>query len=265
MSHWTWRGWWTPLARDRPERLRDAFRGNARAATTAAAPARSPIGRPGSPSPKRSSSAAAPRIQIHCFGGFVVECAGRPLHSRGWALPWQLLAYLAVHPADGVPRADLVSAIWGDAVPIDSSRVNVALGRLRVLLHDQVPGLCSTVVTSHRDGTVCLDTATIQSDVHEAWHVVATATRCTPAERRAAVARMRPRTATPLLEGCRWPWVQQRDGDGPTLGERLAIRLDTLAQLGDDETVERRQNRRAPRRAGRRQPARWTPAPPFPC
>ena len=263
MKRWNWRGWWA-RHKERTRKAEGHPPGECQQRPAAAA-AWSPIARPAAPLMERSSRAATPCIQVRCFGGFAVEYAGRLLGSRERALEWQILAYLAVHPADGVARAELVQAVWGGGVPTDSSRINAALCRLRRLLQDQAPGLCSTVVTSHRDGRVCLDSACIRSDAQEAWRVIATATRLSPAERRRAVARLRTLTAPPLLEGCRWPWLRQRDAHGRTLEQRLVMRLDALAQLGDGDALEPRLPRMAPSRAGRRRPAPLPSVSPFPC
>lgn len=264
MRRWTWPSWRARSAGDesRTPATDHDVAGPAPAAFAAAA--RLQCGRPAAAPPEQISN-AAPGIQIRCFGGFDVEYAGRPLRSRERALEWQILAYLAVHPADGVARAELVQAVWGGGVPGDSSRVNAALCRLRRLLQDQAPGLCSTVVTSHRDGRVALDSAVIQSDAQEAWRLLATATRLPPAEWQAVLERVGTLAAAPLLEGCRWPWLRERGSDGCTLGERLVTRLDTLAQLDPGATAAQRRLLTPQRRSARRQHARSPSAPPFPC
>jgi hypothetical protein len=233
MRRWPWWSWRARSAGDESRTPATSWSVAGPAPAAFAAAARLQCGRPAAAPPERIRN-AAPSIQIRCFGGFAVQYAGRTLRSRERALEWQLLAYLAVHPADGVARDELVQAVWGRAVPLDSSRVNAALCRLRRLLKDQVPTLCSMVVTSHRDGRVSLDSAAIQCDAQEAWRLLATVTRLPPADWQAVLARVGTLAAAPLLEGCRWPGLQQRDAYGRTLGERLVRRLDALAHLSDD-------------------------------
>ena len=100
-------------------------------------------------SPAEGGAPAAPRIEVHCFGGFRVTSGGRELSpvSRGVAhyQPWELLAYLAAHPDGVVSREQLATALWPDETPQKTvGRVHNPLYRLRDLLREQVPGLKPT-------------------------------------------------------------------------------------------------------------------------
>src|ERR1700694_2924766 len=47
-----------------------------------------------------------PPIEVSCFGGPIVRCAGQQVWPRlagGEVKPWELLLYLACQPAEGVP------------------------------------------------------------------------------------------------------------------------------------------------------------------
>src|SRR5439155_21184884 len=102
-----------------------------------------------------------PPIEVICFGGARVVCAGQqvwPRRAGGDAKPWELLLYLACQPADGVSIDAAVEALWPEDEEADDAphRFRQLRYRLRRMLAG-VPGAPQT------DG-ICLARGTLRLD-----------------------------------------------------------------------------------------------------
>src|SRR5207253_9684864 len=89
-----------------------------------------------------------PPIEVICFGGARVVCAGQqvwPRRAGGDAKPWELLLYLACQPADGVSSDAAVEALWPEDEEADDAphRFRQLRYRLRRMLAGE-PGAAQT-------------------------------------------------------------------------------------------------------------------------
>ncbi|MDQ3702883.1 MAG: winged helix-turn-helix domain-containing protein, partial [Chloroflexota bacterium] len=169
---------------------------------------------------------AAPRLEIHCFGGFEVSWGERRLSATGQAGPrhrsWEILAFLAAQPAEVVSTEKLLNAIWPDSdAEKAASALGAALSRLRGVLADQVPGLTGPLVSRDRIGRTChLDSAVISSDVHQFVRLCREARRLPSGQAIEAYQTARRLYAGDLLKDASYVWLHERDDDGLTLPER---------------------------------------------
>jgi len=172
--------------------------------------------------------AAGPPIQVICFGGPRVLCAGQQVWPRrpgGEAKPWEFLLYLASQPAEGVSTEDAVEALW----PEDEEASDAAhrFRQLRYRLRHQLAPVAGAPATDGiclDRGTLRLDAAVVYSDAHEFLGLVRSA-RISPGP--AAIPhleRARELYQGDLLEGPdarRYAWVDERDDSGVTLREHF--------------------------------------------
>jgi DNA-binding SARP family transcriptional activator/nucleoid-associated protein YgaU len=167
-------------------------------------------------------------IQVTCFGGPRVVCAGHqvwPRRPAGEAKPWEFLLYLACQPADGVSSEDAVEALW----PEDDGALNPGhrFRQLRYRLRHQlssVPGAPPTDGVCFERGTLRLDPALVYSDAQEFLGLVRGA-RINPGPSAIQqLERARELYVGDLLEGPdarRYAWVHERDTSGVTLREHF--------------------------------------------
>lgn len=196
------------------------------APTESAAPEAPEVGSESTEPDAPAGRDAAPRVEIHCFGGFEVFWNERRLSATGQAGPrhrsWEILAFLAAQPAEVVSTEKLLNAIWPDSdAEKAASALGAALSRLRGVLTDQVPGLTGPIVSRDRIGRTChLDSVVISSDVHQFVRVCREARRLSPGQAIEAYQTARRLYAGDLLKDASYVWLHERDDDGLTLPER---------------------------------------------
>jgi DNA-binding SARP family transcriptional activator/LysM repeat protein len=115
---------------------------------------------PGAPS-------ATTRVRLRLFGTLHVVGEDATVTPRWQEQPWEILTYLAVHTANGVPKADLLATFWPD-LDNEQGGTNLRQGiwRLRTSLTDQVPGLSKEVVGLEH-GYCRLDSGLVWSDAQQ--------------------------------------------------------------------------------------------------
>lgn len=183
----------------------------------------SPLVRPGDV----NQEADRRRIEVRCFGDFVVTAGDREISPSGEEgvsyKAWEVLAFLAVHPGGAVAKEKIIAAVWPDADPESGGgRLRTALKRLRALFAEQVPNISSEVVRSERDGTRRLDTTLIASDVHEFVALLRAIPKLAADEAKAALQRARELYQGDLLAGRAaglYEWVEEREVTGVSLRE----------------------------------------------
>ncbi|HLZ27855.1 MAG TPA: LysM peptidoglycan-binding domain-containing protein [Chloroflexota bacterium] len=169
-----------------------------------------------------------PPIQVFCFGGPRVLCAGQQVWPRrpgGDAKPWEFLLYLACQPAEGVSTEDAVEGLWpeDEAATNPGHRFRQLRYRLRHMLAAVEGGPATDGICLER-GILSLDAGVIYSDAQEFLGLVHTA-RINPG---LAVIRDLERARElyqgDLLDGPdtrRYAWVDERDDSGVTLREHF--------------------------------------------
>ncbi len=183
-----------------------------------------------------------PPIEVICFGGPRVVCAGQQVWPRrpgGEAKPWEFLLYLACQPTEGASSEDAVEALW----PEDDDALDAPhrFRQLRYRLRHQLAAVAGGPTTDGiclDRGTLRLDPGVVYSDAQEFLTLVRSA-RITPGL--AAIShleRARDLYQGDLLEGPdarRYAWLDERDDSGVTLREhfrRLFEQLSTrLAEM----------------------------------
>ena len=181
-------------------------------------------------SSERAEEAVAerPPIQVICFGGPRVLCAGQQVWPRrpgGEAKPWEFLLYLACQPAEGVSSEDAVEALWpeDDEAANPAHRFRQLRYRLRHMLAT-VDGAPETDGICLERGTLRLDPGVVYSDAQEFLGLVRSA-RINPGPGAIQhLERARELYMGDLLEGPdarRYAWVDERDDSGVTLREHF--------------------------------------------
>jgi DNA-binding SARP family transcriptional activator len=172
--------------------------------------------------------AGSPQIEVICFGGPRIVCAGRQIWPRspaGEAKPWEFLLYVATQPAEGVTSDQAVEALWpGDELALDAPhRFRQLRYRLRHVLA-RIDGAPSTDGICLERGTLKLDPTIIHSDAQEFLGLVRTA-RLDPGPGAIQyLERARSLYAGDLLEGPdahRYAWLDERGVSGVTLREHF--------------------------------------------
>jgi len=172
--------------------------------------------------------AAGPPLQVMCFGGARVLCAGQqvwPRRRSGEAKPWEFLLYLACQPADGVSSEDAVEALW----PEDEDAADPAhrFRQLRYRLRHQLATVAGGPTTDGiclERGTLRLDPQVIYSDAQEFLGLVRRARSSPGVGAIPHLERARELYQGDLLEGPdtrRYAWVDERDDSGVTLREHF--------------------------------------------
>jgi DNA-binding SARP family transcriptional activator len=164
-------------------------------------------------------------IRVSCFGAFGVSSGDRELspESEGGThyKAWELLAFLAAHPAGAVSKEKLLEALWPDIDPQRAAgRLSTTVVRLRGLLVQQVPGLSADVVRSERGGTCRLNTSMVVSDVHQFLAICRSAPQLPAEGARVALARARALYRGDLFSEPFYDWAHDRDDSGVSLQER---------------------------------------------
>ena len=174
------------------------------------------------------SVAEGPPIQVFCFGGPRVLCAGQQVWPRrpgGDAKPWEFLLYLACQPAEGVSIDDAVEGLWpeDEEATNPGHRFRQLRYRLRHMLAT-VEGAPATDGICLERGTLRLDPGVIYSDAQEFLGLVRSA-RINPGPGAIQhLERARELYLGDLLEGPdarRYAWVDERDDSGVTLREHF--------------------------------------------
>jgi DNA-binding SARP family transcriptional activator len=180
----------------------------------------------GGPTPPLTS--VGPPIEVICFGGPRVLCAGQQVWPRlpgGEVKPWELLLYLACQPAEGVSSDEAVEALWPEDEEPDNAphRFRQLRYRLRRALAN-VPGAPETDGMCLDRGTLRLDPGVVHSDAQEFLALVRSA-RINPGQNAVGLyERARELYMGDLLEGPdarRYAWVDERDDSGVTLREHF--------------------------------------------
>jgi DNA-binding SARP family transcriptional activator/LysM repeat protein len=189
-------------------------------------------------------TSVGPPIEVICFGGPRVVCAGQqvwPRRAGGDAKPWELLLYLACQPAAGVSSDEAVEALWPEDEESDNAphRFRQLRYRLRRML-SSVPGAPETDGICLDRGTLLLDPGLVHSDAQEFLGLVRSARLYPGPNAVSLLERARALFIGDLLEGPdarRYAWVDERDDSGVTLREhfrRLFQQASTkLAELYD--------------------------------
>jgi DNA-binding SARP family transcriptional activator len=167
-------------------------------------------------------------IQIQCFGDFRVRSGERELNplaeEKASYRAWEVLAFLAAHPAGPVSKEKLFVALWPESdEEAAANSLRQALFRLRAVLSRQIPGVSSDVVRNERGGTCRLDPKQVSSDVQEFLALCDQAPRLPPQEGRKAWERALALYRGDLFDGRgtrTYAWVDERDGSGTTLREQ---------------------------------------------
>jgi DNA-binding SARP family transcriptional activator len=167
-------------------------------------------------------------IRIQCFGDFRVSSRDRELtplvEEKASYRAWEVLAFLAAHPAGPVSKEKLLAALWPESdEEAAANSLRQALFRLRAVLSRQIPGVTSDVVRNERDGTCRLDPKQVSSDVQEFLALCEQATRLRPPEGRKAWERALALYRGDLFDGRgtrTYAWVDERDGTGTSLREQ---------------------------------------------
>jgi len=173
------------------------------------------------PSPLSSVSATdrpTRLVEVRCFGHLEITVRGEPVGADGGLAgqkrPREALAYLASHPAAGVSRDKLLTALWPDASTQQASRrLTVVLTRTR-----EVVGIPASALRCDRDGTVRLDTDVVWSDVHEFLGLLKAAKSAPPDEAKMLYASALDLYRGDLMETPECAWLDTREG-GVTLRE----------------------------------------------
>lgn len=168
-----------------------------------------------------------PPIQVTCFGGPRVLCAGTQVWPRppgGEAKPWELLLYLACQPPQGVSSEDAVEALWPEDEADDAPhRFRQLRYRLRRAL-GEVPGAPENDGICFDRRVLRLDPGVVYSDARDFLAQVRSA-RVTPGiEAIESLERARALYVGDLLLGPdsrRYAWVDERDESGVTLREHF--------------------------------------------
>jgi nucleoid-associated protein YgaU/two-component SAPR family response regulator len=187
------------------------------------APAQSVQGAP-TPAP----AARRPPIEVICFGGPRVLCAGQQIWPRlpgGEVKPWELLLYLAAQPAEGVSTRDAVEALWSDDDSAEDAphRFRQLRYRLRRMLAE-VEGAPETDGICLERGVLRLDPDVVHSDAQEFLSLVRRARIMPGPEAIEPLERARSLYEGDLLAGPearRYAWVDERDPSGVTLREHF--------------------------------------------
>jgi DNA-binding SARP family transcriptional activator/LysM repeat protein len=173
-------------------------------------------------------TSAAPPIEVMCFGGPRVLCAGQqvwPSMSSGEVKPWELLLFLACQPAEGVSIDEAVQALWPDDEEADNAphRFRQLRYRLRRTL-SSVPGAPHTDGICLDRGTLRLDPGLVHSDAQEFLALVRGARITSGPSAVPLCEQARALFVGDLLEGPdarRYGWVDERDDSGVTLREHF--------------------------------------------
>lgn len=171
---------------------------------------------------------AGPPIEVTCFGGPRVVCAGQQVWPRltgGEVKPWELLLYLACQPAEGVSSEEAVEALWPEDDDSDNAphRFRQLRYRLRRTLSN-VPGAPPTDGICLDRGTLRLDPGVVHSDAQEFLALVRSARVTSGPSAIPLYERARALFIGDLLEGPdarRYAWVDERDESGVTLREHF--------------------------------------------
>jgi nucleoid-associated protein YgaU/DNA-binding SARP family transcriptional activator len=173
--------------------------------------------------------AAGPPIEVMCFGGPRVLCAGQQVWPRapgGEVKPWEFLLYLACQPAEGVSSEDAVEALWPEDEEAENAphRFRQLRYRLRHMLVD-VPGAPETDgICLDRRGTLRLDPGIVHSDAQEFLELVRKARISPGVSAIEHLERARALYVGDLLDGRdarRYTWLDERDDSGVTLREHF--------------------------------------------
>ncbi|MFN8473872.1 MAG: LysM peptidoglycan-binding domain-containing protein [Anaerolineae bacterium] len=171
-----------------------------------------------------------PPVFIQCFGSLVVRYAGKTLQARaeGRAIlkSWEVIAYLACYPPEGVTVDRLIADVWPDTDGADKNVLHIAMYRARKALQEQVESVSDDVIRLDRDGTCLLDRALATSDVHQFMALVSRAQRLPSAQARAALERARDLYQGDLLSSPQartFHWLDNRGASGLTLRETYRI------------------------------------------
>jgi DNA-binding SARP family transcriptional activator len=181
----------------------------------------------------------APPLRVQCFGGLRVTGARGEVSAEGAAggyQAWAILAFLAAQPDGAATTEALCAAVWPDVAPdrAATARLSPALSRLRRTLQAQVPGLTGPVVVRGRNGHCWLDPAEAESDVQRFVRLCAGAGRLPPAEAAAVYEEARALYRGDLLARQAYEWVDGRERDGLTPGERYQrLYLEVSCRLAD--------------------------------
>lgn len=160
-------------------------------------------------------------VRVCCFGALRVDVGGRPLSLHAQQLPLELLLFLALHPAVGVPKGDVLAAFW-PSVDRDQSAVSLrqAVVRLRELLRQQAPDLPKEAVRLQH-GVCVLDSELVHSDAQEFLRRYQAARGDLPAEqRRATLEEARALSRGGLFTEPTYEWLERRRS-GASLRQRF--------------------------------------------
>jgi nucleoid-associated protein YgaU/DNA-binding SARP family transcriptional activator len=176
---------------------------------------------------EQTAVTGGPPIEVMCFGGPRVLCAGRQVWPRMSASdfkPWELLLYLACQPPEGVSSQDAVEALWPEDDDVKPGpRFRQLRYRLRQLLAD-VPGAPESDGICLEHGTLRLDPDVVHSDATEFLGLVRSARINPGPDVTSQLERARALYMGDLLEGPdarRYAWVDERDPGGVTLREHF--------------------------------------------
>jgi DNA-binding SARP family transcriptional activator len=170
-----------------------------------------------------------PPIEVICFGGPRVLCAGQQVWPRvagGEVKPWEFLLYLACQPADGVSSEDAVAALWPEDEEAENAphRFRQLRYRLRHMLLD-VPGAPETDgICLDRRGILRLDPGLVRSDAQEFLELVRKARISAGVGAIPHLEGARALYMGDLLDGRdarRYTWLDERDDSGVTLREHF--------------------------------------------
>jgi DNA-binding SARP family transcriptional activator len=176
-----------------------------------------------------TARAVGPPIEVICFGGPRVLCAGQQVWPRvagGEVKPWEFLLYLACQPADGVSSEDAVAALWPEDEEAENAphRFRQLRYRLRHMLLD-VPGAPETDgICLDRRGILRLDPGLVRSDAQEFLELVRKARISAGVGAIPHLEGARALYMGDLLDGRdarRYTWLDERDDSGVTLREHF--------------------------------------------
>lgn len=178
------------------------------------------------PGPIQDAALQQPLVRIECFGDFVVhrgsEQLGPYVEGRYAHKSWELLAYLASHPPQGVDVDRLIADLWPDASSSSRQPLNMAAHRARLLLAGKAGGEGAKAVRIDRQGLARLDRSLVVSDVHSFLTLIAQANKGDWVEAKAALEKAVALYRADLLSAPgvpTYPWVDQRGDNGLTLRE----------------------------------------------
>jgi DNA-binding SARP family transcriptional activator len=155
-----------------------------------------------------------------------------PTLTGGDTKPWEVLIFVATHPAGGVTREGIVSALWPDDLDADANhRLRQLRYRLRSALERAVPDLdIDPIRVEH--GVLSLHPAVARSDAQAFLDLIETARSADPAAAAALYEQARALYQGDLLDAPdarRFAWVDERPASGVTLREAFRAQFHAIS------------------------------------